>query len=184
MNSPLYLLTDSDRNLILTGYTGPNQPALGRELAERLGRRLVVVEERVEQLAGMRVEEMRETFGVAHLKTIELQALDEILLNRGVVIRVSGDTLVSGNMLERLAETGPVFCLVAQLDAVLSRLHLAMGTRFQDPAERDLELGKLKTAWSARGKEGVIEIDATYLTHSQTVERILTQWRDLTLRRV
>ncbi len=183
INSPLHLLTDADRNLILTGYTGPNQPALGRELAERLGRRLVIVEDRVEQLAGMRIEEIRETFGQAHLKNIETQALNEILLNRGVVLRVSGDTLGNGNMLERLAETGPVFCLVAQLDAVLSRLHLAMGTRYHDPAERDLELGKLKTAWSARGKSGVIEIDATYLSQSQTLERIITQWRDLTLRR-
>ena len=59
-----------------------------------------------------------------------------------------------------------------------------MGTRYHDPAERDLELGKLKTAWSARGKLGVVEVDATYLTQAQVLEKIITQWRDLTLRRV
>jgi shikimate kinase len=127
---------------------------LGRELAERLGRRLVVVEERVEQLAGMRVEEMRETFGVAHLKTIELQALDEILLNRGVVIRVSGDTLVSGNMLERLAETGPVFCLVAQLDAVLQSLTPSDGHALSRPCRARLRARQTQDGVVGAGQRG------------------------------
>lgn len=183
MTSNLNLLTNADSNLILTGYTGPNQPAIGRALSERLGRRLVNVETRLEDHTGMTMDEIRAIYGQARLKDLEQEVLSEILLYRGAVIRVSGETLSHGEILARFTETGPVICLVAALDAVLRRLHLAMGNRFHNPYERDLALGNLRRAWSVRGKPGVFEVDATYLSQDATVETVANLWRSLALQR-
>lgn len=183
MASNLNLLTNADSNLILTGYTGPNQPAIGRALAQRLERRLVNVETRLEDHAGMTMHEIRSVYGQARLKDLENEILGEIVLYRGAVIRVSGETLSHSDNLQNFAATGPVVCLVAALDAVLRRLHLAMGNRFHNPADRDIALGELRRAWAVRGKQGVFEIDATYLTEEETINTVAQLWQDLTLQR-
>lgn len=177
------LLTDADSNLILTGYTGPHQPAIGRALAEQLGRPLVNFEDRLEAHAGQSLASIQDTFGKARLRTLETEVLEEILLYRGAVIRISGQTLASGSNLGRIATTGPVICLVSMLDAVLRRIHLSMGVRFHDPAERDLMLGNLKQAWAARGRDGVHELDVTYLSEAEAVEATLSLFQQLTLSR-
>jgi shikimate kinase len=183
MSSNINLLTNADSNLILTGYTGPSQPAIGRKLSETLARRLVNFEAQLEDRIGMPVKEVRETYGQARLRNLENDLLEEVLLYRGAVIRISGVTLSYGDNLARLAVTGPVICLVARLDAVLRRLHLSMGARYHDPNERDLALGNLRAAWGARGKPGVYEVDATYLTEAETVQAVASVWQDLTLQR-
>ncbi len=183
MVSNLNLLTNADSNLILTGYTGPNQPAIGRALASTLGRRLVNVEDRLEDHIGMSVAAVRETYGQARLKDVEAKVLEEILLYRGAVIRVSGETLSHSENLARFADTGPVICLVARLDAVLRRLHLAMGNRFHNPTDREVALGELRRAWSVRGKPGVLEVDATYLSEDETITAVAHLWQQLTLQR-
>jgi len=183
MSENLSLLTNADANLVLTGYTGPSQPAIGRALAERLNRRLVNVETRLEERTGLSIDALLDTYGQTRLKNVETEVLEEIVLYRGAVIRISGETLSHNDNLERLTETGPVICLVAALDTVLRRLHLSMGARFHDPAERDLALGKLRKSWAARGKPGVYEVDATRLSEREATEAVLSLWTDLALQR-
>lgn len=183
MTTNLSLLTNSDANLILTGYTGASQPAIGRALAKRLNRRLVNVEDLLEERTGLTIDELLNTYGQTRLKNVETAVLEEIVLYRGAVIRISGETLSHNDNLERLAATGPVICLVAGLDTVLRRLHMSMGARFHDPAERDLRLGKLRKEWGARGQPGVYEVDATRLNADETTEAILALWAELALQR-
>lgn len=171
--------TVTERNLILTGYTGPQQPALGRQLAERLGVPFVNIDMQIEERAGVTLDEIKATFGEARLKTLEADVVHEAALHRGAVIRVSGQTLMHGNNFERLAPTGPVICLVAQLDAVLRRLHLMLGARYHDPDERALALGHLKREWGVRGREGVHELDTTYLSHTETVQAAFELWQQV-----
>lgn len=179
----LNLLTNADSNLILTGYTGPNQPAIGRAVAAQLGRKLVNFEIRLEDHTGMAMHEIRDIYGQARLKDLENEVINEIVLVRGAVIRMSSEALAHTDNLERLARTGPVVCLVADLDAVLRRLHLAMGMRYHNPVERDIVLGELRRAWSVRGQPGVYEVDATRLNEDETAEAVLALWQDVALQR-
>lgn len=181
--SNLNLLTNADANLILTGYIGPNQPRIGRVLADKIERRMVDFEARLEEQTQMRTEDIVSMYGEARLKTLEGELLSEVLLHRGAVIRIGGETLMHGDNLARLAKTGPVICLVASLDAVLRRMHLSMGARFHNPNERDLALGTLRRAWSARGRDGVHEVNTTYLNEEDTVAAIITLWQQLSLQR-
>jgi len=183
MASNINLLTNADSNLILTGYTGPNQPAIGRALAARLGRKLVSFDTRLEEHTGMTLEEIREIYGRARLKDLESEVLGEIVLVRGAVVRISSETLVHSDNLAQMAATGPVMCLVADLDAVLRRLHLTMGMRYHNPRERDVVLGELRRAWGVRGKPGIYEVDATRLNEAETVEAVLEVWQEVALQR-
>ncbi len=171
------LLANPDRNLIVTGYTGPNQPRIGQQVAERLKMRYVNVDMLLEARADMPIDDLRTRFGEARLKTLEAEVMRDVLLMRGAVIRIGGETLLRGDNAKRVMETGTVFCLVVSLDAVLQRLHLSLGGRYHNPHERALAIGRLKREWAVRKLDGVREVDATYLTEAETIDAMIASWR-------
>lgn len=172
-------LPAQDRNLILTGYTGPNQPAIAGRVAERLKMPFVNVYAQIEQRTGYSISDLRAQFGDTRLKTLEADTVDELMLRRAAVLQINGRTLLNPETLERLQTTGPVICLVARLDAVLRRLHLAMGARYHNPLERAAAVGQVRAEWSVRGKPGVLEVDTTLLTPEETVEALIAVWRQV-----
>jgi shikimate kinase len=171
------LLPYSDRNLILTGYTGPNPPRIGLQVSERLKMRYVNVELQIEARAGMPMDEVRTRYGDARLKTLEAEVMQDVLLYRGAVIRIGGAMLLRGDMAKRVQETGVVICLVVSLDAVLQRLHLSLGRNYHNPHERALAIGNLKREWAVRKIEGVHELDTTYLSEAETMDAIVELWQ-------
>ncbi|MBI5668204.1 MAG: hypothetical protein HZC41_09375 [Chloroflexi bacterium] len=173
------LLLPADQNLIITGYIGPNPPLIGQQVADRLKLRYVNVERQIEARAGMSPDELRARYGETRLKTVETDVMQDVLLYRGAVIRISGQTLLHGDYSRRLAETGPIVCLVAALDAVLRRLHVAMGARYHNPHERALAIGSLKREWAVRKLDFVHELDTTTLTDSEIVDAVIGLWQQV-----
>ena len=172
-----------DLNLIVTGYIEPNRPRISRQLAQELGLELIDVERRIEDQFGDKIENIRSVYGERRLKAIETQIMDDVVLHRRALIRVSGQTLINSGQLSELQRTGAVVCLVASLDSILSRIHLTLGARYHDPVERSVAIGELQREWKIREFESVHEFDATYISESELVSRIATFWRDLALRR-
>jgi shikimate kinase len=171
----------SDRNLILTGYTGPRQPAIGRRVATILQRTFVNIDMQIEERHEMSIEEIRTRFGETRLKTLESEVVQEALLYRSAVIRVSGQTLLHSNHYERFNATGPVVCLVASLDSVLQNLHLTLGARYHNPNERALVLGELQREWAVRSCPGIYEIDTTYKSEAEIADAVIALWQQLVL---
>jgi len=165
-----------DRNLILTGYTGAQQLTVGQQIAERLHLRYVNVDSLLESRAGLDLDEIRLRYGETRLKMLEMEAMQEVQLYRGALIRMSGQTLLRTEYTKRLQQTGLIVCMVVTLDAVLRRLHLSMGGRYHNPQERALAIGHLKREWAIRKLEGVCELDLTDQNESQMVERVCALW--------
>ena len=172
------LLSFADRNLILTGYTGPNPAPIGQQIAERLKMRYVNVELQIETREGMPSETVRTRYGDARLKTVESEVMQDVLLNRSSVIRVSGQTLLRSDYATRLGETGPIICMVVSLGAVLQRLHLSLGRNYHNPHERALAIGYVKREWAVRKLDGIREIDMTYISDSDTVNALIGIWQE------
>lgn len=166
-----------DANLILTGYIGPEQLQIARRTAERLRMPFVDFESRLEDHAEMTSEQVRTMFGEARLKTLEDELIDEMVLHRGTVIHIGGQALLRGDHFERLRATGPIICIVATLDAVLQRLHLALGARFHNPLEREVALGTIRNEWVIRQHENIVEFDTSYLNEEEMIEGIASAWR-------
>ncbi|XWX03373.1 shikimate kinase [Aggregatilineales bacterium SYSU G02658] len=177
------LTLQPDRNLILTGYIQPNQPRIGRQVAQRLGRRFVDVEELIEERAGDRPEAIRAQYGERHLKAVEDDVLGTVMLMRSAVIRITGSTLATTERRELLMANAETLCLVARLDAILQRLHLAMGARYHNSAERGAALGYLRREWAVRKIAGVVELDVTYMSDPAIVDEIVAWWQVVALAR-
>jgi shikimate kinase len=179
----LNVLPLSEQNLILTGYIGPQHPLLARQIAERLRLSFVNLDLQIAERVGLPAEEIRIYYGEARLKAIETEIVAEAALRRSALIRVSARTLLTNHSLDKLRATGPVIALTTTLDAMLHRLHLAMGARYSNPHERALELGELKREWAARGHPDVREIDTTYLSSEGMIEAVAALWQSLAIAR-
>jgi len=171
----------ADRNLILTGYLGPNQIVVVRRIAQDLGMPFVNFETRLEQRADLPIEDIRIRFGEARVKTLEAEVVQELLLYRGAVMLISGQTLLHSDYLTRLSDAGQVVCLTATLDAVLQRLHLSLGARFHNPAERAMAVGRLKREWAIRKAPETQEFDTTGMTENEIVDALVEMWREQVL---
>lgn len=172
-----------DLNLIVTGYLEPNRPRISQQLALRLGLEMIDVERAIENRLDDTIDHIRQLYGERRLRAVETQIMDEIALHRRAVIRVSGDTLLNSGHLAELQRNGVVVCLVASLDSILRRIHLTLGARYHNPDERSRAIGELQREWRIREVENVVEFDATYITEAVLIERIVSFWRDLALRR-
>ncbi len=172
-----------DLNLVVTGYVEPNRPRISRQLASRLGLRLIDVEREIEERLGATLEQIRATYGERRLKAIETSIMDELVLHRRALIRVSGNTLLNCGQLPELQRNGIIVCLVASLDSILRRMHLTLGARYHNRAERSRALGELQREWRIRELPNVVEFDATYVNEADLIERIADYWRDIALRR-
>lgn len=177
-------LNVTDRNLVLTGYNEPNKPRIGRQVAAQLRMPFVDVAELIEARIGESVAVIREQYGEQRLKTVECEIMEEVMLRRNSVIRVSGSTLVHSDHYEQLAETSVMVCLVARLDAILQRMHLTLGARYNDPNERGAQLGQLQREWAVRKKEGLLELDFTYHDEAEMVRDIVEMWQQVAIERV
>ena len=172
-----------DLNLVVTGYVEPNRPRLSRQLAQRLGLELIDVERALEERLGETIENIRATYGDRRLRTIEAEIMDEVVLHRRALIRVSGHALLTCGRLADLQRNGLIICLVASLDSILRRMHLTLGARYHDPGERARAIGELQREWTIREVADVVEFDATYVSEAILIERIAAFWEDLALRR-
>ena len=176
-------LQTTRRNLVLTGYVEPNKPRIGRQIAEQLKMPFVDVEAQIEARGGYSIEVLRTQFGERRLRTVEAEVMEEIILHRNAVIRVNGSTLSHKQHYDNLQQTSIIICLVARLDAILQRMHLTLGARYHNPAERAVELGQLQREWAVRKHEGIHELDVTYRNEAGTIEDILALWGDLSIER-
>ncbi|MCY4063153.1 MAG: hypothetical protein OXG53_12345 [Chloroflexi bacterium] len=172
-----------DLNLIVTGYLEPNRPRISQQLALRLGLQMIDVEREIEDQLGATIDSIRQLYGERRLKAIETQVMDQIVLHRRALIRVSGNTLLNSGHLAELQRNGVIVCLVASLDSILRRIHLTLGARYHDPVERSRAIGELQREWRIRDVGNIVEFDATTITEAILIERIVTFWRDLALRR-
>ncbi|MDQ7027381.1 MAG: shikimate kinase [Anaerolineae bacterium] len=174
----------TERNLIVTGYVEPNKPRIARQVAQQLRMPFVDVAELIELRTGDSVDVIREQYGERRLKTVECEVMEEVLLHRKAVIRVSGSTLVHSEHYERLQQTSIIICLVARLDAVLQRMHMTLGARYHNPYERGAQLGNLQREWLVRKKEGLLELDFTYHDEASMIKDILNLWQEVAIERI
>ncbi len=173
------LSVTTDFNLVLTGSIGPNQVIVARHIAERLRLRFVDAEREVEKRAEMLPSQFQTLFGEARLRVLESEVINDLALHRGAVLHISGQMLAHGDHLARMLSCSHIICLVATLDAVLTRLHIALGARYHNPTERALTLGLLRRDWSIRGRDPRIqEFDTTTLRDAEIVDKIAAIWAD------
>lgn len=111
------------RHVWLVGYRGAGKSALARELAVKLHRRAVDVDDQIELRGGMKIREIFEQQGEAEFRKLEAAAIEKAAQGKpDVVIAVGGGAVESEQNILRMRSSGVVIWLDASEETLTRRL--------------------------------------------------------------
>ena len=116
-------------NIVLTGFMGTGKSVVGREIARRLGRKFVDMDEEIEARAGKSIPEIFAQDGEAAFREMEAALCLELGGEglhpgpvEGLVIATGGGALVDPANRALMMQSGTVICLSCSTDEILQRL--------------------------------------------------------------
>ena len=109
-------------NIVLTGFMGAGKTAVGREVASRLGRPFVDMDDTIVARAQMSVPDIFARHGEAHFRQLERDVICELAEKRGLVIATGGGALVDAANRELMVRTSLAICLTASVSAIAERV--------------------------------------------------------------
>lgn len=122
--------------IVLTGFMGVGKTAVGREVAVRLGRPFVDMDERIVAHAGLSIPDIFDRYGEPHFRALEAAVARNLAEQDGLVIATGGGALMDASLRELMTRTGLVICLTASVGAILERVGSV-----SNPAQRPLLVG-------------------------------------------
>ncbi|MBO8142647.1 MAG: 3-dehydroquinate synthase [Firmicutes bacterium] len=114
-------------NVVLIGFMGAGKTAVGRRLAERLGRPFVDADQVVEESAGMSIRDIFAREGEAGFRRREAEAVRRLAARRGQVIATGGGAVMERENLRALRATGTLVWLRAPIGELLARARASGG---------------------------------------------------------
>ncbi len=167
----------SERSIVLTGFMAAGKTAVGRRLAETLGRELVDMDAVIEEREGQSVREVFAQRGERYFRALEADLCRELAQRQGLVIATGGGTLVDPENRARFAGAFTV-CLDVDAETVLRRLGdvrerpmLAGGNHLAGRVE------ELLAARRAAYQEIAVHVDTAGLSVEEVAERIASLYR-------
>ncbi len=131
------LTIQNNRNITLTGFMGTGKTTVGRLLAQRLDRPFVDMDEQLETHFGQSIAEVFAQKGEAYFRAAETRLCEQLSQQEGLIIATGGGALINLQNRQLLAESGPIVCLTASVDAILERLAAASDRPLLESEDQD-----------------------------------------------
>ena len=128
-------------NIILIGFSTTGKSRVGREVARRLGRSFLDIDDGIVALSGKAIPRIFAEDGEEHFRQLEHQVLTEALRRDGIVIACGGGAVVDPENRELMMGGGVVVSLEAKPETIYRRL-LADTEYSPSPLVRPLLLGE------------------------------------------
>ena len=163
----------SPPNIILTGFMGTGKTAVGREVAARLGRPFVDLDDLIVQRAGKSIPEIFAQDGEPAFRALEAAVCGEMAAPAGLVIATGGGAVVNPANREALAAGGTVICLEADLETILQRVGRGDDRPMLASPDRVARIRELLAAHAEAYATLPHHLDRTHLTIPATAERVM-----------
>ena len=109
-------------NIILTGFMGTGKTVTGQEVAARLGRPFVDLDDIIVERAGKPIPAIFAEDGEPAFRAIEAAICEELSAPAGLVIAVGGGAAVNPANRDALSRGGTLICLDASPETLLRRI--------------------------------------------------------------
>lgn len=161
---------DKDTLIVVTGFMGTGKTAVGRTIAEKMGRAFVDLDLIIQDREGKTIREIFAVHGEAYFRSCERELCAELGRRKGLVIATGGGTLVDPRNRACFREAF-VVCLDATVDALMGRLKNARDRPLlQGESAHERVSGLLSTRRAAYA-----EIERHVDTIGKTVEQVAAE---------
>ncbi len=108
-------------NIALIGFMGTGKTAVGKVLAEKLGRKFVELDSLIEQKAGKSIPQIFQQDGEPTFRELEIEVTKEISTGKNLVIACGGGIVLNKINIDRLKSSSVIVCLTASPNIILKR---------------------------------------------------------------
>jgi shikimate dehydrogenase len=109
-------------NIVLIGMRGSGKTAVGKILAQKLGRELVEMDELIAQKAGLSIPEIVEKHGWERFRDLEEEITAVVARRDNLINATGGGVVIRGQNVSRLKQNGLLVWLTANIDTLLRRI--------------------------------------------------------------
>ena len=140
-------MTTQPQNIYLVGPMGSGKTAVGRRLAQDLGREFADSDTVIEARTGVDIPFIFEKEGEAGFRDRETDVIDELTRKPGLVLATGGGAILSDDNRSRLASRGFVIYLSASVDQQLHRTRRGKGRPLLNTGDRFRD-GAVEAGWA------------------------------------
>lgn len=110
------------QNIVLTGFMGTGKTAVGKAVAERLGRIFIDMDDVIQRKTGKEIRVIFAEEGESAFRVMEAELCSELAQERNLIIATGGGALVPARNREVLSRGAVVICLTADANDIAQRL--------------------------------------------------------------
>ncbi len=167
-------------SIALIGFMGIGKTAVGKALAERLGKEFVELDSLIEQKAGKAIPEIFNQDGEVAFRELEIEVTREVAERKNTVIACGGGVVLKEINIERLRKGCVIVYLTASPGVILKRTLSNENERplleVSNKAQRIQELLRFRKPFYERAAD--IKIDTSKLDISSAVEQITKKMKE------
>jgi len=167
-------------NIALIGFMGTGKTAVGKVLAEKLGKEFIELDQLIEQRAGKSIPEIFKEDGEIAFRQLEIEATKEVAERTNSVIACGGGVVLNKINIDRLRETSIIVFLRASPATILKRTSTSDNKRpllnATDRALRIRELLRYRRPFYQRAAD--ITIDTTKRPIEAVVQEIIKRLKE------
>jgi shikimate kinase len=167
-------------SIALIGFMGTGKTAVGRLLAEKLGKEFVELDAVIEKKAGKSIPEIFRQSGEIGFRELEIEATGEVAGKKNTVIACGGGIVLNKINIDRLRGECVIVCLTASPQVIIKRTSADMEERpllaVPDRARQVEELLKFREPYYKRSAD--VTINTTRISAAAVVGRIIKKLRE------
>ena len=167
-------------NIALIGFMGVGKTAVGKVLAEKLGRSFVELDSLIEQKAGKSIPEIFQQEGEIAFRELEMRVTEEIANKKKAVIACGGGIVLNKINIDRLRKSSRIVYLTASPEVMLKRVSSEEGQRplleVDNPTLTIRELLGFRKPFYERAAD--IKIDTSKLDINAVSKQIISKLKD------
>jgi shikimate kinase len=108
-------------NIVLIGMRGSGKTAVGKILAQKMGREFVEMDELITRKAGLTIPEIVEKHGWGKFRDLEEEITSEVARQNNIINASGGGMVTRENNIIKLKASGVMVWLQADVDTLVSR---------------------------------------------------------------
>lgn len=117
------------RNIVLTGFMASGKTVVGKELAQKIGRKFIDSDVVIEEKCGMAIPEIFEKFGEGYFREVETKVIEELSHEKNAVISTGGGVVLNEDNIANLRRNATIVNLEPEKEVIVARLSTDDGTR-------------------------------------------------------
>lgn len=162
-------------NIILIGFMGTGKTAIGKRLAQTMGKQFIDTDKEIEKVTGMTISQIFNRHGEIRFRSEEKLAVKKACSRSNAVIATGGGAVIDDDNIKMMKSCGRILCLTARPEVIQARIKRKDNRPL---LQRDKSLERIndlltdRKVYYKKCAEGFF--DTSDDEHEQVVEHIIT----------